>query len=129
VYSDAACTRARGAIEIRSLDHATERTAGQIVFGRALASVDYGPTAETTTNCDAASFTVNSDSSLIALSPPGTGAVDVTVAGPDGTSAASSADRFACGRTVDRVEPDGGPPAGGTSVIISGVRHTAATAV
>jgi hypothetical protein len=42
----------------------------------------------------AQSFTVNSDESITATSPPGTGTVDVTVSNPDGTSATGSTDQF-----------------------------------
>ena len=49
--------------------------------------VNFGGTA-------AGSFTVNSDSQITAVSPPGSGTVDVTVTGPAGTSATSPADRF-----------------------------------
>lgn len=42
----------------------------------------------------AASFTVNGDTSIAAVSPPGTGAVDITVTTPSGTSATSPADVF-----------------------------------
>jgi alpha-tubulin suppressor-like RCC1 family protein len=43
---------------------------------------------------EAASFVVNSDSSITAVSPPGSGTVDVTVTTPGGTSAAGEADHF-----------------------------------
>jgi Regulator of chromosome condensation (RCC1) repeat/IPT/TIG domain len=43
---------------------------------------------------DAASFTVNSATSITATAPPGTGTVDVTVTTAGGTSATGSADRF-----------------------------------
>jgi hypothetical protein len=42
----------------------------------------------------ATTFTVNSDGSITAVSPPGAGAVDVTVATASGTSSISSADVF-----------------------------------
>jgi hypothetical protein len=42
----------------------------------------------------ASGFTVNSASSITAVSPAGGGTVDVTVTGPSGTSAATSADTF-----------------------------------
>ena len=50
-------------------------------------AVDFGATA-------AASFTVSSGTQVSAVSPAGTGTVDITVTGPAGTSATSSADRF-----------------------------------
>lgn len=42
----------------------------------------------------ASSFAVNSDTQVVAISPAGTGSVDVTVTTPGGTSATSPADRF-----------------------------------
>jgi hypothetical protein len=53
-----------------------------------------GATAVKFGSTSATSFTVNSASSITAVSPAGTGTVDVTVTTPQGTSAASSADRF-----------------------------------
>jgi len=69
-----------------------------------------------------ASFTVNSASSITALAPPGTaGSADVTVTGPGGTSATSSADVFKYKPpTVTGVSPSTGPAAGGTKVTIAG---------
>jgi hypothetical protein len=78
---------------------------------------------------DATSFTVNSATSITAVSPAGTGTVDVTVTSPAGTSAISEADRFAYGPTVTKVEPNVGPAAGGTSVTITGTGFAGATAV
>ena len=45
-------------------------------------------------NIAASSFTVNSDTSITAVSPTGTGVVDVTVTTPLGTSPTSSNDNF-----------------------------------
>jgi hypothetical protein len=53
-----------------------------------------GTTAVKFGSAEAASFTVNSDSSITATSPPGTGTVDVTVTNAVGTSATNSADQF-----------------------------------
>jgi alpha-tubulin suppressor-like RCC1 family protein len=50
-------------------------------------SVKFGTTS-------AQSFTVNSDSSISAVSPPGSGRADVTVTTPNGTSQTSLRDRF-----------------------------------
>jgi hypothetical protein len=77
----------------------------------------------------AASFTVNSDTSITAVSPAGTGTVDVTVTTPSGTSATSSTDHFSYGPTVSRVEPNHGSPSGGTTVTITGTGFTGATAI
>jgi alpha-tubulin suppressor-like RCC1 family protein len=77
-----------------------------------------------------ASFTVDSDSSITAVSPPGIGTVDVTVTTPEGTTPTSSTDRFSYGvPTVIKISPRDGPLAGGTAVTITGANFTKATAV
>jgi hypothetical protein len=78
-------------------------------------AVSFGSTA-------AASFKVNSSTSITAVSPAGTsGSIDVTVTVPGGTSATSSADLFKYKPpTITGVSPNSGPKAGGTSVTISG---------
>jgi IPT/TIG domain len=63
---------------------------------------------------------VNSATSITATSPSGTGTVDVTVTGPGGTSAASSADQFTYAAaagvpTVSAVTPTSGPVSAGSS--------------
>jgi hypothetical protein len=78
---------------------------------------------------NAASYTVNSATSITAVSPPGAGTVDVTVTTGGGTSATSEADRFTYGPTVAGVEPNHGSPGGGTTVTITGTGFTGATAV
>jgi alpha-tubulin suppressor-like RCC1 family protein len=80
---------------------------------------------------NAASFTVNSASSLTAVSPTGSGVVDVTVTNPWGTSTTSAADQFSYEPppAVTEVEPNHGPAAGGTSVTITGASFTGASAV
>jgi alpha-tubulin suppressor-like RCC1 family protein len=85
-------------------------------------AVKFGSTA-------AASFTVNSETSITAVAPPGAGTVDVTVTTPGGKSATSAADRFTYGVSVTKVEPNAGPMAGGTSVTITGTSFSGATAV
>jgi hypothetical protein len=87
-------------------------------------AVKFGSTA-------AASFKVNSATSITAVSPAGTGTVDVTVTTPEGTSATSSADKFTylAPPTVTKLKPTSGPVAGGTSVTITGTNLTGATAV
>jgi alpha-tubulin suppressor-like RCC1 family protein len=78
----------------------------------------------------ATSFTVNSEGSITAIAPPGTGTVDVTVTTPAGTSATSPADRFYYERpTVKKLSPKKGPASGGTSVTITGTKFAGATAV
>src|SRR5579864_1589 len=79
----------------------------------------------------AASFTVNSSTQITATSPAGTGIVDITVTAGGGTSATSAADQFSyvSAPTVTNVNPNTGPPAGGTSVTITGTNFSGATAV
>jgi hypothetical protein len=83
----------------------------------------------------AASFTVNSATSITAVSPAEpAGTVDVTVTTPEGTSATSSADHFTYvppgpAPTVTKVSPATGPVAGGTSVTITGTNFSGVTAV
>jgi hypothetical protein len=82
----------------------------------------------------AATFTVVSDTSIVAVSPSQpTGTVDVIVTTPTGTSLVSSSDHFtyssASAPTVSSVTPSSGSTAGGTSVTILGSHFTGATAV
>jgi pimeloyl-ACP methyl ester carboxylesterase len=80
----------------------------------------------------ATSFTVNSSSSITAVSPPGVGTVEVIVTGPDGTSPSSSADHFTYlppPPTVTKLKPRKGPVGGGTTVTITGTHLSGATAV
>jgi hypothetical protein len=77
----------------------------------------------------AASVTVNSGTSITAVSPAGTGTVDVTVTTAGGTSATSEADRFTYGPTVTRVEPNHGSPSGGSTVTITGTGFSGTTTV
>lgn len=55
-----------------------------------------GATGVTFRGPPAARFTVDSDSQIAAVSPAGSGTVDVTVMTPYGTSATASADQFSC---------------------------------
>ena len=89
-----------------------------------------GATAVTFGVTAATSVTVNSATSITATSPAGTGTVDVTVTTPGGTSATGSGDQFTylSTPTVSAVSPNGGPPAGGTTVTITGTNLTGATA-
>jgi hypothetical protein len=79
---------------------------------------------------DATSFKVNSEASITAVAPPGSGTVDVTVTTPAGTSLTSSADTFYYQRpAVKRLSPKRGPELGGTSVTITGTNFAGVTAV
>jgi hypothetical protein len=82
---------------------------------------------------NAASFTVNSASSITASSPAGSaGAVDITVTTPGGTSATGASDQFTYvtpAPTVTAISPASGTTLGGTSVTITGTNLNGATAV
>ena len=86
-------------------------------------SVRFGPTST--------SFIVNNESSITAISPSGTGIVDVTVTRLNGTSAITAADRFTYipAPAVTSINPNQGPQSGGTSVTINGVNFAGATGV
>jgi hypothetical protein len=79
-------------------------------------------------------FTINSDTSITAISPSGTvGTVHVTVTTPNGTSSTSSADQFTwlstAAPTVSSLGTTTGTTAGGASVGITGTNFTGVTAV
>jgi phospholipase C len=82
----------------------------------------------------ASAFTVASDSSITAVSPPGVGTVDVRATSPGGESAIGASDRFTYvpkgpRPQVSSVSPNAGPAAGGTSVTIAGSGLVGVTAV
>lgn len=60
-----------------------------------------------------ASFTVSSAGSITAVTPPGTGRVDVTVSTPQGTSATSSDDRYTYTKAKGKKGSGGESPASG----------------
>ncbi len=76
-------------------------------------------------------YTVNSPTSISANAPPGSGAVDVTVVTPGGTSTTSANDRYTytvpSAPTVTGVSPGTGFT--GYSIAITGTNFTAASAV
>ncbi|MGY2891886.1 flagellar basal body rod protein FlgF [Bradyrhizobium sp. USDA 4524] len=91
-------------------------------------------------NADAQSFEVRSEQGgsafnrhiwIVAVSPAGTGTVDITVVTNYGTSATSAADRFSYvgAPTVTSLSPTSGPEAGGTVVTIAGTNLANASAV
>jgi hypothetical protein len=92
-----------------------------------------GVTAVKFGSTDAASFKVNSPTSITATSPAGSGTVDVTVSTSGSTSASTSADQFGFGAelppTVTALKPIKGRAAGGTTVTITGTNFTGVTAV
>ncbi len=81
----------------------------------------------------AASFIVNSDSSITATAPAGTSntTTDITVTTPGGTSVVGSSDQFTYNPppAVTAVSPGSGVAAGGASVTVTGTHFTGATAV
>jgi hypothetical protein len=97
-------------------------------FSGANPAVDFGTTA-------AASFTVNSDTSITAVSPQSpqqaAGTFDVTVSNAGGTSATSAIDQFTfyAMPSVTSINPNTGPVNGGTGVALIGTHFLGATAV
>jgi hypothetical protein len=93
-----------------------------------------GASAVTFGNVAAAYFTVNSDSSISAISPPqAQGAVHVQVTTPSGTSTATSADLFtynnAPAPVLSSLNPATGTTPGGTAVTLLGSNFTGASSV
>ena len=80
---------------------------------------------------EAAGFTVNSATSITAVSPPGSGAVDVQVFGPGGGSLPNSSDQYTYVSpvTVTGLSPSQGVAAGGNSVTITGTYYSAGATV
>jgi hypothetical protein len=110
-----------GVPSVDSLGPATGPAAGGTpvtVTGTGFASgetVSFGGVAAT-------SVTVNSDTSLTAVAPSGTGTVDVTVKGTGRPSTTSLGDRYtyAGAPAVTSLSPKSGPSSGGTIVTVSG---------
>ena len=91
-----------------------------------------GATAVKFGNVSAASFTVNSATSITAIAPAGAmgSTVDVTVTTAAGTSALGNNTKYSYGLpTVTLLEPNGGSGAGGTAVTITGTGFTGVTYV
>ncbi|MCP4514655.1 MAG: IPTL-CTERM sorting domain-containing protein, partial [Delftia sp.] len=71
----------------------------------------------------AANYTVNSDTQITAIAPPGAaGTVEITVSTIGGNSASSIGDRFTyvAAPAITAIHPIAGPTAGGTPVILTG---------
>jgi alpha-tubulin suppressor-like RCC1 family protein len=79
----------------------------------------------------AASFAVESPTSITAVAPAGSGVVDVTVTTPVASSSPVAADTFTYvpPPLVTKIKANKGPAAGGTSVTITGANLSAASAV
>ena len=91
-----------------------------------------GATAVSFGSDPATSLTVNSDTSITAVSPlESGGTVDVTVTTAGGTSASSPEDQFTfvAAPVVSGISPDSGPVSGGTTVTITGANFTEASSV
>jgi alpha-tubulin suppressor-like RCC1 family protein len=87
-----------------------------------------GATAVKFGSTSAASFNVNTATSITAVSPAEpAGIVDVTVTNEWGTSPISLADRFKFAPTVSNVSPNTGSTAGGTTVTVTGTGFVAGT--
>ena len=91
-------------------------------FGQDCA-VFFGPTSAVAT-------IFNSQVKLVAISPPGTGAVDVSVVCGAAASLNTFADDFSySGPAIREIVPNAGPPAGGTKISIRGANFTATSVV
>ncbi|MFG2191694.1 IPT/TIG domain-containing protein [Streptomyces sp. NPDC048639] len=79
----------------------------------------------------ASSFTVNSDTQITAVSPPGSGTVGVTVTTPGGISSQFVPYTYVAvpAPVLNSLSPSSGPAAGGTVVTLTGSGFTGATAV
>ena len=77
----------------------------------------------------AASFIVTSSTQITAVTPPGTGAVNVTVTTSQGTSTQTVTYTYVTAPVLSSLAPTQGPTAGGTTVTLTGTNLTGATAV
>jgi hypothetical protein len=79
----------------------------------------------------AASYKVNSPTEIVAVSPKGSGTVDITVTTPVTKTATTPADQFTYAQkpTVSKISPKSGPEAGGTVVTITGTNFTSESTV
>jgi hypothetical protein len=115
---------------VNSVDPASGSTSGGThvtVSGSGLTGatqVRFGPTPST-------SFTVNSDSQISALVPPGSGTVQVTVSTAGGTSTQFVTYTYVTvpAPVVNSLNPTSGPTAGGTTVVLTGSNLSGASQV
>jgi hypothetical protein len=95
-----------------------------IIFGIGLSgatAVNFGATPAT-------SFTVVSNTQIVAVAPPGTGTVQVTVTTPTGTSNGLPFTYLSV-PTLVSISPSSGPATGGTVVTLTGTGFTGASSV
>jgi hypothetical protein len=77
----------------------------------------------------ATSFTVNSSTQITAVSPSGTGTVNVTVTTSQGTSTQQVPFTYVTPPALSGLSPGQGPVSGGSTVTLTGTNLTGATAV
>jgi uncharacterized protein YhjY with autotransporter beta-barrel domain len=93
-----------------------------------------GATAVTFGSAPAGNFVVESATSIMAVTPSGTGTVDMRVTTPNGTSAVRASDHFTyqgtpSEPTITGLTPNSGLGTGGNTVVMTGTNFTGATAV
>ena len=88
-----------------------------------------GVTAVTFGGTPATSYTVTGENSMSAVAPAGSGQVDIQVTASGLQSPAVAADRYTYNPVTYTVAPVGGPLAGGTDVVLTGVGLTGTTGV
>ncbi|MDB5058110.1 MAG: cell surface receptor protein [Chloroflexi bacterium] len=88
-----------------------------------------GATSVTFGGVAAVSFTVASDTQITAVTPPGGGTVDVAITTPGGMATGPGAYTYVVAPDLTGVNPSSGLTAGGTSVTLTGMGFTGATAV
>ncbi len=85
-------------------------------------AVQFGGTA-------AASFVVNSATQITAVSPAGTGSVNISVTTANGTAVSFGSYSYVPVPAITSLAPGSGPESGGTIVVITGTGFTGATVV
>jgi hypothetical protein len=88
----------------------------------AVTAADFGSTPATV-------FNVETPKKTVAISPAGTGLVDITVVNPVGTSPVVPTDHYDYAPTVITLFPNHGRPTGGQKITITGTNFTGVTAV
>ncbi|MFI9412935.1 IPT/TIG domain-containing protein [Nocardia gamkensis] len=106
-------------------------TTGPTSGGNSVVITGTGFTGPTTVRfgATATTFTLDSDTQITAIAPPGTGTVQVTVANAGGTSNGFPYTYVVQPPVVAAVIPNSGPSTGGTLVLIVGTGFTGVTSV